>query len=305
MHLKELFNTDIPGQQSVPAWMKGAFRRRCISFANGLSDQTTRVFWLQSDGLTIDIRLPELHQQLADDESYAAKLDYEAWFAHSCWDQQALSWQNGEAFQLVNRWPESAILNRVGNCMIEFAPSGAYVEDWRLLSDQRGPLIGLELLTETNLETGESRPRSGALIINGQMAGLVIGRANPLHHCSASRLIDYYNNLEKHSDKTNLLAFETSIAVGNIDTGYTVSHSLDVDRLGMPLIELNGFYLADEDGFCIQQLQENGQTIERLFKIDCYYRDFNFSPLSKSTEQAEHWYKLNEGTLARYTEKLC
>ncbi len=37
--------------------MLGCFRRRCISFANGESDEQTIVYWFQSRNFTIDLRL--------------------------------------------------------------------------------------------------------------------------------------------------------------------------------------------------------------------------------------------------------
>ncbi|MGB1092500.1 MAG: hypothetical protein ACPGYX_10270, partial [Oceanobacter sp.] len=96
----------ITDSDPLPDWLMGAFRRRTISFADGTSDTDTRVFWLQSRGLTIDLRLPLLeHQQaipvpnLDQPQTLSATADLEAWYAHSVWRQeqgkQLLSWQDG------------------------------------------------------------------------------------------------------------------------------------------------------------------------------------------------------------------
>ena len=49
--------------------------------------------------------------------------------------------------------------------MMEFAPSGAYVEDWRLLNSVPGLFVGLELIGEEDLTTGARRELQGALIL--------------------------------------------------------------------------------------------------------------------------------------------
>ena len=43
---------------AVPSWTLGCFHRRCITFATGVEDPSTRVIWIQSHGLTADLRLP-------------------------------------------------------------------------------------------------------------------------------------------------------------------------------------------------------------------------------------------------------
>lgn len=132
MTLLEIAKTHLStASYSVPEWVLGAFSRRSISFADGLTDTDTRVFWLQSRGLTIDLRLPLPRDQpvLTDhSDAICAMSDLEGWYAHTCWENNLLSWCNGASYQLHNRWPEPAQLRRVGNCMVEFAPSGAYVE---------------------------------------------------------------------------------------------------------------------------------------------------------------------------------
>src|SRR5690606_1751457 len=125
----------------------------CISFADGSSDTDTQVFWLQSRNFSIDLRLP-MHAALITQakpwQDYSAAelavlANHEGWVAQSIWDGQRLSWHEPTSLQLHNRWPEPALLQRVGNCMMEFADSNAYVEDWRLQPSTPGPLIGLRL----------------------------------------------------------------------------------------------------------------------------------------------------------------
>ena len=186
MHLLDLLeNHPQPARRSVPAWMLGLFRRHCISFADGSSDTDTQVFWLQSRNFSIDLRLPVTAQLITDArpwQEYSAEeltvlANHEGWVAESIWDGLRLSWHEPTSLQLHNRWPEPALLQRIGNCMMEFADSNAYVEDWRLQPSAPGPLIGLRLQEERALDTGALRRRGGGLIICGEHAGMVLGRA--------------------------------------------------------------------------------------------------------------------------------
>ncbi len=146
---------------SVPDWMLGYYKRRAISFANGDTDLDTHVCWVQSRNFTIDLRLPLAEDQvparaLADYSAAELQVlaNHEGWEALSHWDGERLAWRGDTSLQLHNRWPEPALLSRIGNCMIEFAPSGAYVEDWRLQPSAPGPLIGLRLIEEREVDSG-------------------------------------------------------------------------------------------------------------------------------------------------------
>jgi hypothetical protein len=87
----------------------------------------------------------------------------EGGLARTCWDGPLMSWSEWVSFQTHAKWPEAGRLERVGNCLIEFAPSGAYVEDWRAEPCGAGPLIGMWLLEEVERETGAVRHRGGGL----------------------------------------------------------------------------------------------------------------------------------------------
>ena len=320
MHLLDCSPELLTQTTSVPAWMQGAFQRRCISFADGLSDSETRVFWLQSDNLTIDLRLPLLTEQLqtvpanyAIPRTLLPQADYEGWYAHAQWADEQLSWLDGCANQLHNRWPEPALLQRIGNCMVEFAPSGAYVEDWRLLNSGNGPLIGLELESETDLQSGEQYPRRGALIICGDYAGLVIDRKDPsvavqyadaAEH-SGSMLRDVIAAPSLSAEQRQLLLdFETSVGFGNGKDGYRVVHALNTARYGESLIDLNSFSVSHEAGIVLQQVEVAGRLIERRFRIDSWYPQFDFSAATPCTTEAVEWMRKEDQTLGRYKKHL-
>lgn len=307
MRLHELLAHAQRTQGGVPDWMLGYFKRRSISFANGLTDSTTHVCWFQSRHFTIDLRLPLEQVQPPPrnwDEYSADELrimaNYEGWEALSDWNGQSLSWHSETAFQLHNRWPEPALLQRVGNCMIEFAPSNAYVEDWRLQPSAAGPLIGLRLIDELDLDSGAVRHRGGGLIVCADYAAMVLGRAQePDGDSLRDEVAAAFGDAERHAELFN---FETSVAQGSLADGYVVSLSTCPGRVGQSLLPLDGFEYVPEQQLVLQQLTVDGVRCERRFAIDTIEPMVPFSQATAWTPEAQSWFSQESPTLTRYTE---
>lgn len=294
--------------QSVPDWMLGCFRRRSISFASGESDQTTIVYWFQSRNFTLDLRLPlncDQPQARPWADYSAAELqklaNYEGWQAECEWNGDTLRWHDGCSRQINNRWPEPARLYRIGNCMIEFAPSGAYVEDWRVQASIGNALIGLRLLEERNPQTGEVLHRGGGLIICGDNAALVLGRPEPLTS-NANNLPEHVSACRTSNAIAQALDFETSVARGSMDNGYTVIHSTHAQRLGQPLLATEGFeWQADGQHIC-HRFTEKGEPRERWYQIDTLEPSVNLGLATTTTAEAAEWFERETKTLTRYAE---
>ena len=310
MTLQELLkNYPQQPETSVPDWMLGCFRRHCISFANGESDTETLVFWFQSCNFTIDLRLPNMSARtpaLALTDCSPADLQmlasYQGWFAMSEWDGAMMNWHSETSLQLHNCWPEPAQLHRTGNCMMEFAPSGAYVEDWRLQPSAAGPLVGLQLLEERNMTTGKVEHRGGGLIICGDYAALVRGRARSVKQLAAP-LADAVA-CATPADVADLFAFETSVARGTLELGYTVQHSTVAGRAGQPLLALHNADWQRDGEHILQTLKQNGEEIELRFAIDVLSARHDFSQCSPMPESAHAWFAREAETLTRYTRPL-
>jgi hypothetical protein len=299
--------------QSVPDWMLGFYKRHAISFANGISDLHTHVCWLQSRNFTIDLRLPLAADQVPVKPlaGYtAAELqvlaNYEGWKAQSDWDGTALSWRPTEVtLQLHNRWPEPAILKRIGNCMVEFCPSDAYVEDWRLQPSPPGPLIGLQLVEERDVASGKVRHTGGGLIVCGDYAALVLGRNSAIATGNAVPLkvlvAQAGNDVARLQQ---LLNFETSVAKGSLATGYKITLSTQPARIGKQLFPLEGFeYLAATQGVR-QSLEIEGVLVERTFTIDTLEPNVSFDLTTGFAPAAAKWYEMESPTLTRYAKVL-
>ncbi|QEY33005.1 hypothetical protein EVJ50_12995 [Synechococcus sp. RSCCF101] len=314
MHLRELIEAcPTTPQESVPDWMVGCFRRRSITFASGLTDGRTRVVWLQCRNLTIDLRLPADADQPGEfslagcsPEALRCRANVEGWSAASHWSGSSLSWSLGASFQLHDRWPEPAQLRRVGDCMIEFAPSSAYVEDWRLLSREPGPLLGLRLLDETDLRTGAVTHRDGALIVNGTWAGLVLGRPAPLPSQAGTRqLRDLVQ--DRAGDMAFLeqvFAFEASVGQGSLAAGFRVSASTVPERVGAPLLAMDGFTIPVGSGEIHQTLQQGEVPLRRRFVADVIEPSFPYCAGTGWSGKARAWFDAEKETLSRYLEPV-
>lgn len=311
MQLNQLLAT-LPAStdSKVPDWMLGCFRRRCISFANGLSDDQTQVYWLQCGGFTLDLRLPPGPEPLAakawadySADELALLAAREGWQAETLWDGQALAWEGGVSLQLHNPWPEPALLQRIGNCMMEFAPSGAYVEDWRLQPPGPGPLLGLRLLEERDA-SGQLRHQGGGLIIAGEVAALVRGRAEPID--AQGRLAAVAADLVGQAEPLGrLFGCDTALARGDWQQGYQVQCTTHPGRMDQPLLSLQGFsWLEDAPGQLLQRCEENGEQIERRWLLDTWLPDWQPQAATTQSAAAADWFAQESATLPRCLQRL-
>lgn len=313
MTLQELVrNQGHSPQQSVPEWMIGCFRRRCISFANGDSDDQTIVYWLQSRNFSIDLRLPRRPDQVParnlEDYSEAelqVLANYEGWEADAHWNGQQMHWSGGTALQLTDRWPEPAELRRVGNCMMEFAPSGAYVEDWRLQPSAPGPLIGLRLQAEYCPRTDQRKPRDGGLIICGDYAALVLGRRSPVTTDGTALPREAANAHGDPARLNELFDFETSVALGNATDGFSIRHSTVPGRIDEPLLPDGRFEPIAGSNRIKYRFTRAGEPVAWIFETDVLEPRHEFALSTSATAPSKAWFQREAATLTRYTGVLA
>jgi hypothetical protein len=311
VNLAALIADPLPPAVSVPAWTLGCFRRRSITFFTGACDAATTVFWLQSPGLTADLRLPAQRPKLAAGtlaslgdaapDLLQALADCEGGLARTGWDGQAMSWSDWTAFALHDKWPEPGRLARVGDCLIEHAPSGAYVEDWRLLPSRPGPLVGLRLIEERNLASGLVTHRGGGLVVCGDHAALVLGRPAPLPVPPGARLDEVVRaRLEDRAFLHAVFAFEASVGCVQGDTGedHTVIASTNPLREGQPLGIAGDFSRVPGDArTVIQRIATSAGPIERRFHADSWQTGFARDPTTTATPAAAAWLQREGRTL--------
>ncbi|MGD9503012.1 MAG: hypothetical protein AB7V40_11075, partial [Methyloceanibacter sp.] len=143
------------GSITVPTRLLGCWYRRSIRFADGGEDSSTRVIWVQTLSGVGDIRVsatrPDLRTRggLEDcsTEELLALAEQDCFCGVTLFDAKAEPYPTARwpkesylfRFQPVITFPEPGWMEWLegGTCMIERAPSRAYVEDWRLQPGSR------------------------------------------------------------------------------------------------------------------------------------------------------------------------
>ena len=258
----------------VPAWLLGAYRREYIHFYNGTTDSVTRVFWLQSGGLSIDLRLPGDPQATGEPQTR-----YQGWSADSVWQNGQLSWANFTSLHQRDLWPEPAILNRVGLHLIEQAPSGVYLEDWLALQSTPGVSAGFKLLSVKLPDESEWHPCSGVLIVAGDWAGWVLD-ARPLAGALQA-----------------LPEFVTRIARGSLDAGFVVHAALDAQSVGQSLLPPSGYEVHGD--YLLQRMALNGREVLLRYQVDSIQTCFDFGRFPAAGEAGLRWYQREAEWLVR------
>lgn len=282
---------------AVPAWTLGCFRRRCITYANGREDSSTRVIWIQSHGLTGDIRVPAWRPTAHGRTTLDAFSDrekvqlaaVEGGVADTSWSGDRMRWNNWSALQPYDKWPEPGVLQRVGACLIEWAPSGVYVEDWRLQPGGNGLMVGLRLVSETE-EGGVERSRGGGLVITGDHALFTLDRPEPLPSDRAG----LEQVAENPSLLSSVLAARADYAVRGAD-GWRIDLSTDPFAAGS-LLDLGAFD-RDGQGHLIQTVG----TVRRRWRIDTLLPDVQIPTTTPAAPVAEAWLMREGATLLATT----
>jgi hypothetical protein len=183
--------------------MLGCWRRAWIEFSDGTRDDTATVVWLQTESMMVDVRIPAdrpdlsnraaLNECSIDELRGIASSDASSGFTE-CGPpvvgddgvrSATASWHtrgHGVNFQPVSAFPEPGLMtwNDDATVMMERAPSGAYVEEWRLVPGSRHPLIVTHIADATTY-------RAGPVAVIVRDRGVPIPRPARLHE-----LLDEY-----------------------------------------------------------------------------------------------------------------
>lgn len=259
-----------------PRNLLGSFRRKSISFCTGVTDETTVVYWFQSRTFSIDLRL--------SDAGATPLTERQGWIGDTRWDEKTglLSWQIARSYQPRNQWPEPALLKFVGNCVIEFAPSGAYVEDWRQNSTN-GPLLGLRLASMVNQRTGEEMAADGGLVIAGEHAAFAQSRLTPVDDA-----LEHVGNLDDALAKgivteAQIESYEVSVATA----GHTIAYSTQGNRVGEEIAA--GDFSIRADGTVVQERMVGGEPCLLIYEVDVFEPEFRFETQTPCTPEAATW----------------
>ncbi len=292
MNLFEVIKTLKPTTtqpEMIPDFLYGAFRRKSISFFNGLTDENTIVYWFQSRSFTIDLRLKS--------QTGTAVQERQGWIGNTLWDSasQLLSWEVKDYANYQNhvQWPEPAKLHAIGNCILEFSPSHVYVEDWRQ-QVQRGLFLGLRLQSAIEVQSGQTLEMDGGLIICADHIAYALTRLPEVQ--SAVAQMDL-----KAVDPTVfalLESFEVSIGTD----GQTKTYSTCSSETGKAF-NLENFEVLNESSL-VQHVVLDDRKIDLIFELDIYQPDYQFQYATPTTIQAESWLKSEQDHLMQHAERV-
>ncbi len=245
----------ILGKQTVPDRMIGCWIRRYIQFPDSTQETATRVIWVQTASGMGDMRIradrPALRHcsGLADcsDAELLALAEQDCSCARTVLDESTAphptaTWPRGAdgfANQPVSNFPEPGWFawREAGVCMMEWAPSGAYEEEWRLQTGSQDFAVHLALAAAAP---------AACLYIAGDYAMMArdsSGKAElkkPLPEIVAARL-------HTRAAAEALLDGEFSFARRRNNQSYEIQLSSLPWREGVP-VDLGWAVTADADG---------------------------------------------------------
>lgn len=273
----------------LPQYLLGAFRRKSITFANGLTDENTLVYWFQSKTFTIDLRLK--------DPRSTPVLERQGWVGDTLWDaqNQLLSWHLSSNYQNHVQWPEPAKLYSIGNAILEFSPSHAYVEDWRQQAT-RGIYLGLRLFKIENTELNTSYPTDGGLILCDHFIAFAKSRHPDIQQAfkSAETLTDAISkqqiSLEAIQDYEVSISFDQQI----------IDLSTVTDKVGSK-IDLENFQQLDHNTL-VQQRIIDGEHCRLYFTLDVFQADFCFTTHTGTSTASQSWFDHDQNHLFHHAK---
>lgn len=289
----------------VPAWTWGCFHRRSITYASGQEDAAAKVIRIQGQGLTGDLRIPAWrpdvrHRQGLHGCSVEELLELsavEGGIADAAWSNGAMTWDNWSSFQPYEKWPETGQLQRVGPSLIEFAPSGVYVEDWRLQPGSGGLHVALRLMFETGVD-GLTRPRDGGLIMSGEHCIFTLDRRRPLpSEAPLQQQMRQAGDPYAFAD----MAFdcETSYARRQADGSFKVELSTNPFHEGQTIPVMDGFIQTSISEVLRQMVGSGSEQIVRQWRIDTLIPDAAIGPTTEAEKAGLNWLKREAKTLLR------
>ena len=292
-----------PPLPRVPEWVLGTHRRRSISFATGFEDASTFVVWVQAHGMTGDLRIHPARPRLsADDrledldlESLVRLASVEGGIAATSWSADVMRWSGWIGFQPYDKYPEPGVLRRVGDCMIEFAPSGIYVEDWRYQKSEPGLLAGLRLVAET-MRDGTERPRTGGLVVAGDHALLVLDRRVPL--AGGSRAQDVVRESDDPvAALRQALDCTVDFAERGTDGTFRIKASTDPRREGSKLDIARSFIPGRTQAELMELRDGDAAVASRLWRIDSLEGEREFPLATPAPAEQLAWLAAEADTL--------
>lgn len=290
---------------ATPAWAWGCFHRRSITYANGQEDLAERVVRLQGHSLTGELRVPAWRPDVSGRQAFSGctveelleLAAVEGGVAYAAFADGLMSWHDPSSFQPYVKWPESGQMQRVGAGLIEFAPTGVYMQDWRLQTGSGGLIAALRLMFETGLD-GLTRPRDGGLIICGDHCLFSLDRRRPLpSDAPAAHQMRQAGDPFAFADR--VFDGETSYARRQADGRFKVELSTNPFHEGSMAPVTEDFVSTSISEVLRQVIGQGPDRIVRQWRIDTLIPDADISAVTATDTAGADWLKREAKTLLR------
>ena len=231
-----------PGEATVPPELCGLWRRVVLETPGAPPDTTTRVWWLQTPTLYVDLRLPAARRSVPSrttlDAASDADLDtlaQQAGFAGQTWlDGTLCRWQRAIDFQPPSGVPDEGRLRIDDGWIVEDGVHAPYLEVWQREDDSFGDWIA-HRWTE---RPGQPGARVCYLVAGGDWFLFARARSGPpLEQAPSLAALLAHRGLDR-AGRAALLDFE--ISLGRRDRSaaprtWRVEQSTLPEREGEPL----------------------------------------------------------------------
>lgn len=302
MTLEDLAQSAAAPALAVPTWALGTVRRRSISFATGMTDDSTAVHWVQAHSMTGDIRIHAARPNLSaadrledlDRDTLVLLASVEGGTATTSWNEGVMSWGGWTGFQPYDKYPEPGLMQRVGDCMIEVAPSKIYVEDWRFQPSEPGLLAGLQLIGEIDT-SGREYHRNGGLVIAGDHAICCIARLEDIPE--GTRAQDFVRQSHNPVEALRKVFDCTVDYATKSSTGFKVVHSTDPRREGSIADYTGEFSVSNVPGVVRQRMSSLPGISARLWRIHSLEANVSFPLTTPAPPDRLAWLEAEADTL--------
>jgi hypothetical protein len=160
-------------------WRLGVLKR----LPQGTIDDANQVFWLQTQHLFGDIRVPFVRDLPSpctgfgdfSDQQLIDLARQKGFGGHTVYDGKTCHWHREIDFQPPTGEADHANASLAGDLLIETGFDGDFVEDWHRQTGQEVLLVSFCLVSDSSIER-----RSGVLVIAGDHFIEVLDRSDPL-----------------------------------------------------------------------------------------------------------------------------
>ncbi|MFB3304261.1 hypothetical protein [Pseudomonas sp. AMR01] len=213
----------------------GVWKRRLIQRRSGLSDSETAVYWLQTQRLFADLRIPDnavpsLALEDLSDTHYLALCEQQGFAGVTQVDADICQWHRKMDYQPVSGEEDIGRMHfETSECLIETALDESYYEIWERLPGSLGACRGQWL------QAADEPSRQGCLLLAGDY--FLFAASRPTQLAPGNHLREMLCGPGSSTNPASLLACELSFGQHHAGRApWTIECSTLPAQIGQPLL---------------------------------------------------------------------